>query len=212
MSIFSPDSIFMRVMSRIGDLLVLNFLFLLTCIPVITIGTACSAMYRVCFRFDTEWEGGLVKTYFRAFRENWKQGTVLWLILLVFGVASAVNAWIFYSLPGLLHYGFIFFGAMLVLVLITAAYAFPLLSQFDSTMKTTLRNAVFMGIGYLPRSLLMTVLNVAPFGCMIVNFYLFLQLGFVWMAVYFAAAAYGNTFLLRKVFAPYLKESEEKSL
>ena len=71
---FSPDSKFSQIMNRVGDLLLLNLTFLLTCIPIVTIGAASSALYTVCFRFNTEKEGKLLHTYFRAFREEFPAG------------------------------------------------------------------------------------------------------------------------------------------
>ena len=53
LSIFSPDSRFMRVMSRAADLILLNLCYLLTCLPLFTIGAASAALYAVCFRFGT---------------------------------------------------------------------------------------------------------------------------------------------------------------
>ncbi len=209
MRIFSPDSLLMRFMSRVGDLLILNLLFLVCCIPVFTIGTAWTALYRVCFDFDTGREQGLMKTFFGSFRENFKQGTFLWLFLLVCGTATAVNTALFYSLQGALHYAFILFGAMSVLVLITAALVFPLLSLFSNHWKETLKNGMFLGIGYFPRALLMAAVNIAPFAFLVLDFYRFLQLGFVWVALYFSCAAYVGTFLLKKIFAPYLSEEDD---
>ncbi len=206
MGIFSPDSLFMRIMSRIGDLLVLNILFLLCSLPIVTIGASWTALCSVCFRFDTEREGKLLNTFFGSFRENFKQSTLLWMILLAAGAITAANARIFYQLPGLMHYGSIFFGAILVLVLITASLVFPLVSQFSNDWKSTLKNGLFLGIGYLPRSLLLAVLNIAPLACLFLDLYLFLQISFIWVAVYFSAAAYASTFILRDVFAPYLTE------
>ncbi len=212
MNIFSPDSLFMRIMSRIGDLLILNVLFLLCSLPIVTIGASWTALCSVCFRFDTQREGKLLVTFFHSFRENFKQSTLLWMILLTVGAITAANAWIFYLLPGPLHYGFILFGAILVLVLITASLVFPLISQFSNDWRTTLKNGLLLGIGYLPRSLVLAALNTLPFACLFLNFYLFLQISFMWVALYFASAAYASTFLLRKVFAPYLTEEKEQLL
>ena len=67
---FSLDSKFMQAMSRVADLIILNVIYLVTCLPVITIGAAGTAMYTVCFRLGTDREGSLVKGYFRAFRDE----------------------------------------------------------------------------------------------------------------------------------------------
>ena len=210
-ALFSPDSKFMQAMSRIADLLLLNLFFLLTCVPIVTIGAASTAMYTVCFRFGSEREAGVVRSYFRAFRENFRQATVLWLVILLCGATAGFNACLFYSMSGVLHYAFVLFAILFVLVLLVGAYAFPLLSQFDNDNRSTLKNALIFSLGYLPRSILIAALNVFPFALMVLDFYTFLQTAFLWAALYFSAAAYMNSLLLKKVFAPYLGEKEEES-
>lgn len=208
LSLFSPDSKFMQFMSRICDLLLLNLVFLLSCIPIVTVGTACTAMYTVCFRFDTEQETGVFKGYFRSFRENFKQATVLWVILLLCGGTACWNALFFYPMPNAMHYGFYLFAGLFVLAVMIAGYVFPLLSQFRNDSLSTFKNALILSIGYLPRSVLITFLNCFPFALLLLNLYLFLQMGFLWIALYFSAAAYLNSLLLKKVFAPYLSHPE----
>lgn len=209
-TLFSLDSKFMRAMSRIADLLVLNLVFLITCVPIVTIGAASTAMYTVCFRFGTEREAGVIKSYFRAFRENFRQGTILWLILALCIGTACCNMVIFYRMSGVLHYASVLFLVLAVLAVMITSYVFPLLSQFDNSSRGTLKNALLLSIAYFPRSILMAVLNVFPFGILLVNFYVFLQAGFLWVALYFSAAAYLNAQILKKVFAPYMEKEEPK--
>lgn len=208
-TLFSPDSKFMLAMSRVCDLLLLNIFFLLSCLPVFTIGAASTALYTVCFRFGTEREQGIVKSFFRAFRDNFRQSTALWLILLLCGGTACWNTLFFYQIPGALHYVFLLFAALLVLVLLIAGYVFPLLSQFRNDNRSTIKNALILSIGYLPRSLVIAVINVFPLALLVFDLYLFLQTGFIWVAVWFSATGYLNSILLKKVFAHYLSNEEE---
>lgn len=210
-ALLNPDSKFMRAMSRIGDLLLLNLMFLITCVPIVTIGAACTAMYTLCFRFDTDRERGLIKSYFQAFRDNFKQATVLWLIILLCGATACINVYIFYSLSAVIPFVYVLFLILFVLVLLIAAYTFPLLSQFNNSNKATLKNALILCLAYLPRSIVIVVVNVFPFALLLVNFYMFLNAAFLWAAIYFSAAAYINSFLLKKVFAPYLPKEENET-
>ena len=186
---FSLDSKFMQVMSRVADLIILNVIYLVTCLPVVTIGAASTALYTVCFRLGTDREGSLVKGYFRAFRDEFRQATLIWLFLLLFGAASCVNIILFLSMDGWMHY---------------------LLSQFRNDTKSVLKNALIFSVAYLPRTALIVVINVFPWALLLTNLYMFLQVGFIWVVVYFAAAAYINTRLLKKVFAPYMEPDEEE--
>lgn len=206
-SLFSLDSPVMQALSRLYDLMLLNVLFLITCIPIVTIGAASAALYTVCFRLGTYREDGIFKPYFRAFRDNFKQATGLWLILLLWGSASGVNALLFYQQTGVLRWAVVLFVGLFVLALMIAAYTFPLLSRFRNGSRATVKNALLLSVGYLPRSLVMVVLNVLPFGLLVFHLYLFLQLSLLWLAIYFVAAAYLNCLLLRKVFAPYIQET-----
>lgn len=207
-TLFSPDSKFMLAMNRISDLLILNLCFLFSCIPVFTIGAAGTALYTVCFRLGTEREQGVFKSYFRAFRENFRQSTVLWLILLLCGSSACVNIWLFYQLPGIAHYGFYLFAVLLALAVLITGYVFPLLSQFSNSSRSTFKNALLLSIAYLPRSVLIALLNIFPFAIFTLDLFLFLQAGFLWIALYFSAAAYLNSLLLKKVFAPYMTVGE----
>ena len=207
---FSLDSKFMRTMSMIADLIILNVIYLVTCLPVVTIGAASTAMYTVCFRLGTAREGSLVKGYFRAFRDEFRQATLVWLFLLLFGAASCVNIFIFLSMDGWMHYLFFPFVLFLLVVLMMMGYAFPLLSQFRNDTKSVIKNALIFSVAYLPRTVLIVVINVFPWALLLTNLYLFLQVGFMWVIIYFAAAAYINARLLKKVFAPYMEQEEEE--
>ena len=201
---FSSDSKLMQAMGRIGDLVILNLLFFISCLPLFTIGAASAALYTVCFQMGTEKESGIFRTYVRAFRENFKQGTVVFLILALFLLAGFFDTLLLSSLAGWLRYGCILTAILLVLAVLMYSYAFPLLSQFSNGIRATLKNALFLSLGYLPRSLLIAAVNVFPMALALLDLYLFLQMGFLWVFLFFSAAAYLSTLLLKKVFARYM--------
>lgn len=205
------DSKFMTILTRIGELVILNMCYLVCCIPIVTVGAATTALYTVCFRFGTTREQRALGSFFRAFRANLKQGIALWLIALAIGIFSAYFALLFYTMSGTIHYAFIPFLVLLVLCLVIFSYAFPVLSQFDNTVRQTLTNAAILSLGYLPRSLCIAVVNSLPVLLLLFYPMLFLRIGIFWFFAYFSAAAYLNTFLLRAVFAPYRpKEDDDK--
>ena len=206
---FNIDSPIMQFFSRLADIMVLNLVFLLTCIPIFTTGAAVTALYDVVFRMDTSREGKLLAAYFRAFCTNFKQSTAIWLVLLVFGAATLVNMARFSEIGGILGYPLLL-AATLVLVILTmvASYAFPLLSQFDNTTRATVKNALLLSLGHLPRSLVLLAANCLPWMIMLVNLYTFAQLSLLWLFLYFSAVAYFNSRLLHKVFKPYWEQGK----
>ena len=208
--LIDPDSKIMQFISRITDIVVLNVMFLLTCLPVFSIGAANTALYDTVFRMDTEREGKLLSTYFHAFRKNFRQSTAIWLGLLLFGVATYVNMTRFSDIGGTLGY-FLFLVSMLVaLVLVLIfSYVFPLLSQFRNSTRQTLVNALLLSVAHLPRSILIAVINCFPWALLLMNLYAFARLACLWFFLYFSAAAYFNSRVLYKVFAPYREQGKQ---
>ncbi len=207
--LFAPDSRFMRYLTLFADLMILNILFLLTSIPVFTVGASLTALYSVCFRLGTDREGSTFRDYFAAFKENFAQATPLFLLLLLWLCGTGGAAAIFYLMTGWMHYLVVPFAVLFVAVILIGSYAFPLLSRFENRTATTLKNAALLSLGYLPRSILMGAINLFPFALLAVDLLTFLKAAFAWLIVWFAAAAYINCLILKKVFAPYLKEEND---
>lgn len=198
--LFNSDSWFMQVVSRFSSLVTLNLLFLFTCIPIFTIGTALTALYDVVFRMDTEREGKLVSTYFRSFAANFKESTPIWMLFLLMMVTSCANAVIFSNSGttiGLILS--VVCAVIFVNITLVFGYTFPLLSQFQNTRVNTLKNALLLAVANLPRTLIIAVINCFPWVLLIVNLYAFIQLSFLWFALYFSAAAYFNSRVLMNV-------------
>ena len=209
--LFSPDSKFMRFMSVLGDLMLLNFIFLLCSVPIVTIGASITALYTVVFRMVREKDSrSVVVQFFQSFRQDFRRATLLWLLLLPAGGILALDLWLFSVVTGVMRWLSILFLLLMLLVLFTAGYAFPLLSQFENGVKGTLKNALFLSLGYLPRTLAVTALNLLPFVLLYFNLYLFLYVGFLWIFLYFSAAAYLNARTLEQVFAPFREKKEEE--
>lgn len=201
--IFDYDSPVLQVLNRFASLVVLNLLCLCTSIPIFTIGASVTALYDVVFRMDGDWEHKNTAAFFRAFRKNFRQSTLLWLLFLLLMIASIVNAMIFSNMGGTV--GFLLFLLSLAVLcnsLLILGYVFPLLSQFENTVGNTLKNAALLSIANLPRTLLMAVLNCFPWVLIFMHLYAFFRLGFLWLTLYFAAAAYVNSRLLKKVLDP----------
>ena len=205
-SFLSPDSRFMQGVSRFADLVILNVLILLTSLPLFTVGASVSAAYTLTFRMLRSKEEPVVKSYFRAFRENFRQGTALWLILLVAAVPALIYFDRFFTMEGSFHYLFVPFLTVFVLAVCAGSFAFPLTSQFQNSLAGTLRNALLLTLANLPQALAAAVINLLPLGLYLFQYELFLKVSFLWFALYFSAAAYMNAAILWKVFKTFYPE------
>lgn len=202
-SMFSPDSKIMQVFSRICDLVLLNFAFLLCCLPLFTIGTAVSALYTVTFRMMREEDSHVLRQFFRAFRDNFRQATPVFLILLVVAGPALVYFDQAFQTEGPGRWGSLLFLLIAMTALLAGSIAFPWASQFRNVTRQTLMNSLILSVTHLPRSLAITVIWLLPILLRAVNYDLFLKTSFLWLALYFAAAAYMSSGILWNVFKPY---------
>ena len=84
---FKIDSPLMNFLNKVADIMILNALFILCCLPVFTIGASLSAAYYICYKMIRNEDSYIVKGFFKSFKENFKQATVIWLfVLLIAGI------------------------------------------------------------------------------------------------------------------------------
>lgn len=158
---FRIDSKFMQFMTKVAQIMWINLLTLLLTIPVVTAGSAFTAMNYILLQIIRDKEGDITKSYFKSFRENFRQATILWLgILLIYGllIAGLITA---RNLPG--SQADIYRMVLIVPgIVITAVvlYIFPLLSHFDNTVKQTVKNAVVLAILKFGKTIEMLVIWV----------------------------------------------------
>ena len=156
--IFDFDNPIMQGLSTAGDLIILNLLTLLCCLPVVTAGAAWTALHDVVHKIALHEESYAARMFFQSFRANLKKGIILGLIFL--GVAALIvlnYLAAMATLPTLRYVSF----ALALLLLAIGNYAFALTARFENTLKETLKNAVRLAAGYFPRTLGMVVCEVA---------------------------------------------------
>ena len=206
---FDLDSPSMTGLNKFADLIILNLLTIVCCIPVFTIGASITALHFVCLKMVRDEETYIIKSFFKSFRQNFKQATAIWLIeLFVFGLLAAD----FY----LMGHADIEFPAWLpsaliavdVLIFMLGLHVFPLLSRFENTVGRTIKNSVMVGILTLPKTLLMTAICALP----VVLIYFFEQILAPFMLLlgisgpaFLCALVYNKTF---KRFEPAQEESD----
>lgn len=203
--IFDMDSPVMRFLGRVGDLLILNLIMIVCCLPIITVGASFTAMHYVLLKMVRGEDGYLVRGFFKSFKSNFRQATILWLIMLVIIGIYAGDLWIFN------HAGLGFpkafmaaVAAVAVIGLLIAMYIFPILSRFDNTVLNTIKNAALMSFLNLPRTLLMVVVYALPF---IIAYFSTYSILLVLMFGY-TAPAYGAAWLYSDIFKKFEPEAE----
>ena len=163
MNIFEEGSPFQRFLNMMADLLILNLIALLMCLPIITAGASLTAMHYVLLKMVRGEEGYIVKSFFRSFKREFRQATVLWILYMALAALMASN--LIMILQGGGVYPLWLPSSILVvavLELMFMIYTFAMLSRFDNSIYQTLINAVTLTFSELPRSLEMAVITLVP--------------------------------------------------
>lgn len=161
--VFDLDNPFMRALTKLADLLWLNILTLICCIPIITVGAAMTSLHHTCLRMARDEDGNITRGYFRFFKEQFKQATILWLGMLVV-IAFVVGDFYIIALAGEGIPNFV----RIILWIITGVLAcggvfiFPMQARFVNPIKDTLRNAFMGSLLQLPRTVLMLLITCLP--------------------------------------------------
>ncbi len=162
--LFNPDNFILQFITKIVYSAYLNILWFICCIPVFTIGASTTALFYVTLKISKNEEGNITKAFFHSFRENFKQGTIIWLILLGLGILLGIDGYVFYHMRFenvFWTIGTALFFVVLIIYAIILMYIFPLLSRFDNTIKAMFKNALIIGIRFLICTILMFIIYFA---------------------------------------------------
>ena len=213
--IFDMEGPLFTGLGRIADLFWLNVLFIVCSIPIFTIGASTTALYYVTLKMVKNEECYITKSFFRSFKQNFKQATGIWLIMMIVG--------------GLLFTDYLIMNGKIadvsgiqdtvrkvILVILLAAaivyaftlrYVFPILARFDNTVKNTIRNALIISIRHLPLSAVLVAIPIVA----AVVLYFFPGAFIFYLIIVLALIAYTSSFMFVKIFANYMPSAETET-
>lgn len=205
MKFLNLDSPLMQGLGKMADLMWLNVLTLICCIPIVTIGASLTAMNYMALKIARNEECYIARGFFKSFRENFKQATLIWLILLAAILILAGDFLIMRTSD--MEFGVIFQGvitAIAVLLVFTMMYVFPVLAKFENSVFRTLKNAFLMSLMQFPRTLLMIVMYIIP----VVVFLFVVQLMPLSLLFGLSVPAWGSA----KLYSKFFKKLEDQIL
>ena len=208
--IFRWDSPFMQKIAMVGNLVILNILWILCSIPVVTAGTATAAMYQVVFGYLTNEEEAVLKPFFKAFAKNFKQATLVWLVILVVSAILLLDLWYMFLIgtPDLVG---ILIIIVCILFLMVQSHLLPQVARFDTKIKPVFKNAALLTILHMPSSLMMAVLNGLPIPIFVMYPYEFMQWLPRWVFIWFSLVALANSKILLKIWSKHMEVEEKET-
>lgn len=208
MKLFDPDSPIMSFLARVADLVILNVLWLLCCLPVVTAGASTTAMYHVARHLQEESTSSVTRDFFRSFKSDFRQATPVYLLLLIPTAAVVMNAWILSArssdvVPVYVRAIWMVSALMLTFVV---SFVYPVMAYFDDTVWKTLRTAAVLAVAKLPRTVLISAINLLPIIMLFVSLPFFLRVSIFWLLIGGSLTAYLNMLILRPVFKKIIDE------
>ncbi len=205
---FNMDNKFFVFMGKIADLCMLNLLCIICCIPIVTAGASLTALYYVTMKMVRNEEAYIFRSFFRSFNQNFKQVTVINIIML----AAAALLYIDTNIAGKMGQpagkilGMIFAAFTLLYVMILL-YVYPLLAKFYNSVKNTFKNAILMAIRHLPYTILMLLICACPILILFIPSFQ-IQMSLIMLVILFGPAviAYGNSHFFVRIFDKYIPE------
>lgn len=194
---FNPQSQLFKAITEISQFIILNFCYLLCCLPIITIGVATSSLFEVCLHYADDERGYLIKDFFMALKNNLKKGTAAFLLFLapIFLLAYSGIFWISHHawLTTLIGIMVLFLSLYLV---ISMLYSFALIGRFKTNLLQTIKNALLLPATEPLRSFFLLLLPIT-FTCLVL---LFPPLKFTLVLFGFSFCAYCSSFLFLTIF------------
>ncbi len=157
-NLIDPDRPLMAFITKMAYSAYLNILWLICCLPIVTIGASTTALFYVTLKMAEDRDDGLTGMFFRAFRQNFLPATKLWLVLLGAGAFLAIDGYIVWHIWSQSIFWTLVAALLIVAAIVYAVvllYAFPLLARFENTTFGILKTALLVGLRYLVCTLLM---------------------------------------------------------
>lgn len=209
--LFNMESPVFQALSRLADLMLLNIIFLVTCIPIVTIGAAWTSLSYMTLKMVRNEESYIVRGYFKSFKQNFKQSTIMWIIVLLLAFLLYMDYRIMAVMTDVPGHNIIMIGiyAITLMGIFLLQYLFPLVAKFYNNTKNMFKNAFFMSIRHLPFTVIMTVIFIGSGVLTFLNGYTLVYGILIWLLGGFALVSLANSWFMVKIFDKYIPEEKE---
>lgn len=210
--LFNMESPLFQALSRLADLMLLNIIFLVTCIPIVTIGAAWTSLSYMTLKMVRNEESYIVRGYFKSFKQNFKQSTIMWIIVLLLAFLLYMDYRIMAVMTDVPGHNIIMIGiyAITLMGIFLLQYLFPLVAKFYNNTKNMFKNAFFMSIRHLPFTVIMTVIFIGSGVLTFLNGYTLVYGLLIWLLGGFALVSLANSWFMVKIFDKYIPEEKEE--
>lgn len=204
--LFSMDGPIYKFGTIVYDLFILNVLWFIFSIPIVTAGAATTALFYAAGKRVRNEDGYLFRDFWRSFKMNFKQSTIVWIIQLILFWVVATNIRNIHILGGMAPYMLPLQFVIAIELFIISIYVFPLIARFHITLPNIFKTAFLMA----NKHFVTTILCIAAAAGILFAVYYW---GF-FILFAMSAYAYWISYMIDRIFKKYIPKDvqEEKIL
>lgn len=204
------DNIIIRVLTRVFDFIVLNVLWVLCGVPIITIGASTTALYSMMLKIVANEEGYIIRGFFEDFKKNFRQSTLVWMILVILGIILGMDFAILCTAPErVAKIGNVLLGIVALFYLSVVSFVFPLIARFENSTFHMIKNAILIPVSRLPYACLVLFTNII---CVVLTFLNQMTIvvgAAIWSVIGVALVVYVDSVFIKSMLKPYVEEQEK---
>lgn len=210
MGFLSDDGIFGRIFGFLGKLIALNLLWIVCSLPVVTAGASTTALFYCTLRLHKDGEVRVLRDFFKSFRQNFRQSTIVWTLLAVVAAVIYLEKESIATMPGSMPQIFMLvIAAVCIPLVLVALYIFPVIAAFENKITVLFTNAFCFALKNIGFALLVAVITILPMFMTLVDAKMFPVYLFIWLMCGFSLTACADAWFMWKLFRPYLTDRNE---
>lgn len=205
-NLFGIDNKFFETLEKISNIVILNFLYILFSIPIITIGASTTATYFVAMKIVQNEEGYIFRTFIKSFKENFKISTIVWIMIMLVGGVLILDFHISNAIPNssISNIFKLILTMVSIIIIFNITYVFPIICKFDNSIKNTIINAILISIQNLPYTIIMSLLNLIPIISILFFSNYLGYIAFFYIIIGYAIVSCINSFFLNNILNKYI--------
>lgn len=203
------EHIAIRILTRVFDFILLNILWVLCSLPLITVGTSITALYTVMMRIVVDEEAYIISDFFRAFKDNLKKSTIVWMLLLSVGAVIGINLRFWSNFSGIMEMvGWFISGVAMIFFAVELIFVFPIIAKFENSIGNHLKNGILIPIMKLPQALVVILMTGVCIFLTLLNVKTIMVGAVIWTSFGVSLLTYANSIIIRQMFLPFMENVE----
>lgn len=204
-----PGSLYDRIFTFLGQLIGLNLLWIVCSLPVITAGASTTALFYCTLKLYKDGDVRVFHGFFKSFKQNFKQSTLIWMIMAAAGILLYMEKESLATMPGSMSRIFTYvIWALCIPLVCIALYVFPTVAAFENKTMTLITNAFYFAVKHIGYALAVAVITILPMTMTLVDAKLFPVYLLIWLMMGFSLTAYADSWFMWRLFKPYFEEEQ----